>query len=153
MRTGRGFGRLARVDGRPPAAPRSCHEQLFGLPSPCEGCPLRAGRTIGTCGTRLIVVLRRGRGSADLAAVDADPRLVQAVCDAWIQRLCGDRGLSSKETDVLQALLLGRTHVEIGRMLGISARTVRFHQDNLLAKLEADSRSDLLRVIVGAPGQ
>lgn len=143
---------MRRLDGRRLVAERRCYQQFSGTEVPCERCPLRAGETVAACGTRLVVVLRRGRGVAELASLDADPALVQSVCDAWIGRLCRERGVSTKEAGVLQGLMLGRTHVEIGRMLGISSRTVRFHQDNLLRKLDAESRSDLLRVIVGVVG-
>ncbi|MBX3158510.1 MAG: response regulator transcription factor [Deltaproteobacteria bacterium] len=55
-------------------------------------------------------------------------------------------GLTARERAVLDLLLLGRTHDEIALVLGISERTSRFHQANLLEKLGADSRNDLLRL-------
>lgn len=54
--------------------------------------------------------------------------------------------LTAREREVLDLLLLGRTHEDISVALGISERTSKFHQANLLAKLGAESRLDLLRL-------
>jgi DNA-binding CsgD family transcriptional regulator len=56
--------------------------------------------------------------------------------------------LSPREVEVLELLLLGRNSKEIGVALDISARTARFHQSNLLAKMGADSRLDLVRALL-----
>lgn len=56
--------------------------------------------------------------------------------------------LTEREREVLDLLLLGRTHDDIAIALGISARTSRFHQSNLLSKLGAESRLDLMRVLL-----
>lgn len=57
-------------------------------------------------------------------------------------------GLTERERQVLDLLLLGRTHEDISIVLGISERTSKFHQANLLAKLGAESRHDLLRLLL-----
>lgn len=54
--------------------------------------------------------------------------------------------LTDRETAVLDLILLGRTHQDIAESLGISARTSKFHLHNLVAKLGAESRADLLRI-------
>jgi DNA-binding NarL/FixJ family response regulator len=56
--------------------------------------------------------------------------------------------LTEREREVLDLLLLGRTHEDIAELLGISERTSKFHQANLLTKLGAESRLDLLRLFV-----
>ncbi|HSS02333.1 MAG TPA: response regulator [Kofleriaceae bacterium] len=56
--------------------------------------------------------------------------------------------LTDREREVLELLLLGRTHEDIADVLGISERTSKFHQANLLAKLGAESRLDLLRLFL-----
>ncbi|MBX3155018.1 MAG: response regulator [Deltaproteobacteria bacterium] len=56
--------------------------------------------------------------------------------------------LTGREREVLELLLLGRTHEDIAAMLGISERTSKFHQANLLAKLGAESRLDLMRLFL-----
>ena len=64
------------------------------------------------------------------------------------QKLMDRARLSPRERAVLEMLLQGATHAEIARELGISVRTSKFHQGNVLAKLGADSRADLLRIFV-----
>jgi DNA-binding NarL/FixJ family response regulator len=56
--------------------------------------------------------------------------------------------LTEREREVLDLLLLGRTHEDIAQLLGISERTSKFHQANLLSKLGAESRLDLLRLFL-----
>jgi adenylate cyclase len=56
--------------------------------------------------------------------------------------------LTEREREVLDLLLLGRTHDDIATVLGITERTSRFHQQNLLAKLGAESRMDLIRLFL-----
>jgi DNA-binding NarL/FixJ family response regulator len=56
--------------------------------------------------------------------------------------------LTEREREVLDLLLLGRTHEDIAQLLGISERTSKFHQPNLLTKLGAECRLDLLRLFL-----
>jgi DNA-binding NarL/FixJ family response regulator len=72
------------------------------------------------------------------------PELVaQRVAD-----LCFQSKVSARERQVLDLLLLGRSNEEIAQVLGFKARTAKFHQVNLLKKLGADSRADLLRILL-----
>ena len=54
--------------------------------------------------------------------------------------------LTKRELEVLELLLLGRSHEDVAVVLEISERTSKFHQSNLLRKLGADSRYDLVRL-------
>jgi DNA-binding NarL/FixJ family response regulator len=56
--------------------------------------------------------------------------------------------LTEREREVLELLLLGRTHEDIAHALGITERTSKFHQSNLLVKLGAESRLDLMRLFL-----
>jgi DNA-binding NarL/FixJ family response regulator len=56
-------------------------------------------------------------------------------------------GLTAREREVLEMLLLGRTHDDIAVALDISERTSRYHQTNLFSKLGAESRLDLMRIL------
>jgi len=78
------------------------------------------------------------RASADLPAMLAARR----------QRLVEEAGLTEREREVLEHLLQGRAHVDIGLALGISARTCKFHQANILAKFGAESRHELTRLFI-----
>jgi DNA-binding CsgD family transcriptional regulator len=48
---------------------------------------------------------------------------------------------------VLQLVVRGHTNAEIGRRLGISARTVRIHTDALKRKLGVTQRRQLLAAV------
>jgi FixJ family two-component response regulator len=51
--------------------------------------------------------------------------------------------LSSRERDVLELVVVGRTDGEIAASLGISERTVRRHRGRVLSKLEVSDADDL----------
>ena len=57
-------------------------------------------------------------------------------------------GLTERERETLERVLLGQSNPEIAASLAISANTVKYHMRNLLAKLELASRSDLMRFLV-----
>jgi DNA-binding CsgD family transcriptional regulator len=56
--------------------------------------------------------------------------------------------LSAREREVLGHLVRGRTAEEIGAILGITPRTAKFHQANILAKLGIASRVELTRLML-----
>ena len=74
--------------------------------------------------------------------------LLPEMVDAKAARTAGDGALSERERQVLTLLLRGRGVEDIATMLEIAPRTVKFHQANVLHKLGADSRLNLLRVIL-----
>jgi len=73
---------------------------------------------------------------------------VESLIRARRDQIVNEAGLSAREREVLELLLLGRTHEDIGVALGISARTSKFHQENILVKLGAESRVDLSRLFL-----
>ncbi|HEX8790782.1 MAG TPA: LuxR C-terminal-related transcriptional regulator [Polyangiaceae bacterium] len=77
-----------------------------------------------------------------------DARVLSDLVDAKVSRVAEACGLSDRERQVLQLLLRGRGLADIATMLEIAPRTVKFHQANVLQKLGADSRFDLLRVVL-----
>ncbi len=56
--------------------------------------------------------------------------------------------LSEREREILDLLVLGRNLQEMGIALGITARTAKYHQRNILQKIGADSRLDILRLLL-----
>jgi DNA-binding NarL/FixJ family response regulator len=54
--------------------------------------------------------------------------------------------ISSRERQVLEGLIDGKSNREIGLALKISARTVERHRANIMAKMEAASFSELLQM-------
>ncbi|HJZ62353.1 MAG TPA: response regulator transcription factor [Miltoncostaeaceae bacterium] len=58
--------------------------------------------------------------------------------------------LSDRELEVLRLLALGYTNSEIASKLYVSTRTVESHRRNVSVKLRANSRSELVRLALGA---
>jgi DNA-binding CsgD family transcriptional regulator len=77
-----------------------------------------------------------------------DAALLPELVDAKAARIAGAGALSERERQVLMLLLRGHGVEDIASMLEIAPRTVKFHQSNVLQKLGADSRIDLLRVVL-----
>lgn len=60
-----------------------------------------------------------------------------------LQRL---QKLTSREREVLEQLVTGRSNKEIAARLGISPRTVEFHRAHVMEKLEAKGLPELVRI-------
>jgi DNA-binding NarL/FixJ family response regulator len=52
-----------------------------------------------------------------------------------------------RERDVMTYLVMGRAIEDIATILEITPRTVKYHQANVLKKVGADSRLDLIRLV------
>lgn len=63
-----------------------------------------------------------------------------------MEEIVVEHALSPREREVFELLLYGFMADEIADKLGVSTRTVKFHQTNVLDKLDADSRLDLFRL-------
>lgn len=86
--------------------------------------------------------------SPTLPAVTDDAGALSAALQRRLLQLARSAALSPREQEVLQLLLLGRNYTEIGVALRITPRTARFHQRNVLEKLGAESRLDLVRLML-----
>jgi DNA-binding CsgD family transcriptional regulator len=76
------------------------------------------------------------------------PRLLSELVRARMCELADQAGLSPRERAVLAELLEGKRLEDIGAALGIGARTVKFHQANVLRKLGVPSRHAILRLLL-----
>ena len=54
-------------------------------------------------------------------------------------------GLSHREVEVLERIVLGETNAEVGAALQISVRTVETHRSHIQQKTNCNSRSELVR--------
>jgi two-component system, LuxR family, response regulator FixJ len=63
------------------------------------------------------------------------------------------QGLTPREREVLDQLVIGHANKIIAYELKISPRTVEIHRANLMKKMQADSLSHLVRMVLAARGQ
>lgn len=136
-----------------------CYQAIYGFSAPCVDCPVRrpernpwprvaVRRSADSDAYQLI---RAQRMSADVALVTINmlpDASLSALNEARVRHLADQAKLTTRERDVLDWLLRGRSLAEVGDLLGISARTVKFHQQNLLNKMQLDSRADLVRLLM-----
>lgn len=80
-----------------------------------------------------------------LAALNTAEHLLPLQRDTD-EALAKYRSLSEREQEVFKLLVDGRQGKQIAVELGISPRTVEIHRARIMAKLEATSFSDLLRI-------
>ena len=72
------------------------------------------------------------------------PEVAMQLAGSWRQSASDDGGptpLTPRELEVLQLLAEGLTNQEVGGRLGLSARTIKTHVQNLLAKLDVPDRT------------
>lgn len=135
-------------------------------------------RRLAAAGVKLPVIVMTGHGDIALAveamkagAVDFiekpfdDDVLIQAIKTALARR-AGDRQrtarvaevrdrlklLSERERQVMDGLIAGKPNKIIAHDLGISARTVEIYRANVMAKMQADSLSALVRMALVEDG-
>lgn len=98
----------------------------------------------GASGADLISAIRAvARGERYVHSAVAGVMVADSL--RWLRH--GQR-LSPREREVLRLLAAGRTAVDVGRVLGISAHTVRRHIANLMTKLGVRGRVALARYAV-----
>lgn len=136
-----------------------CYAAYYARGAPCPNCPALELLERGVPAVTNVV---EGRGDdlnvATAHRVSGDTVRVR-VCHidrALLSKLIRARGdslavrvkLTEREREVLHLLLLGRSSAEVSKALDISPSTAKFHQANLLKKLGAESRVDLVRLFV-----
>ncbi len=158
-------GRVLKESGPGPddaTAALPCWKRLHGRETACEACPVRAlvaqpdlqtsSAALPGAGAQfsaLLAVAKRRR--PDAVAVTTVPIVESTLSELILARaahLAERAGLTAREREVLSLLLLGRSPGEVAQVTGMSPRTAKFHQQNLLTKLGADSRNDLLRLLM-----
>ena len=121
------------------------------------------------CGLPAIVITGHGdvalaveamkAGAIDFIEKPFDEEAILTAVQAALEHGTGDRGdaaavverlasLSERERQVLQGLIAGHPNKTIAYDLGISPRTVEVYRANLMAKMEARSLSELIRMAI-----
>lgn len=164
---GEAFGQLIRITASGEVLPlpdgdRRCFVMFYDKETPCDDCPvLRA--SVQQAPQTTIRPARRSTGRSPvfevLTATPLDGSAVRlrirtitektlgAIHEAKMQCIARKGSLSEREYEVMRALLAGRSIEDIATDLDITPRTVKYHQANVLQKVGADSRVDLLRLI------
>jgi PAS domain S-box-containing protein len=134
-----------------------CFEVLQRRTTPCPSCPAtaiqpgEARSAVLTSGEGQepirLVTARAGEGYTRVSSAEIADETLWALVETKVKLLARRADLSVREQDVLLWLLRGRTPQDVATLLGIAPRTVKFHQANVLRKLGAESRIDLLRLI------
>jgi len=78
----------------------------------------------------------------ELVGKDDEPDAIVLASSAAIPEHDGGVALTARELEVLALLAEGASNKLIGRRLGISAHTAKYHVASLLEKLDAVSRTD-----------
>ncbi len=148
-------GAAARTEFGPDAR---CYAVLHGERAPCPDCPVMRGGSEPWPRTTARRLRTKRPGYEVVTAEPADDRVrmrlrrisddaITAIYDSRVRDLADSAQLSDRERAVLTYLLMGRSLADIAAILNISPRTVKFHQANILEKLGADSRTDLIRLV------
>ncbi len=136
-----------------------CYRALHRRDQPCEECPVSALAKPGDAHTMVwvestlpfqvqLVSVRRVRDDlASVSMVPMDQGVYSALVQARIDALGIKAKLTERERHVLELLLMGRTLDDVAEVEGITPRTAKYHQQNLLRKLGAESRTDVFRLL------
>ncbi|MHA7631909.1 PAS and helix-turn-helix domain-containing protein [Corallococcus sp. M7] len=137
---------------------RHCFGAFAHRDAPCLDCPLTVAapatwpHTIvrqsseHAEGYEVVTATPTGAGTARVSVHTIGDETLSGLFEAKVRRMASAARLSEREGDVLRYLALGRSPTDISTVLGITERTVKFHQANLLRKLGAETRYDLLRL-------
>lgn len=55
-----------------------------------------------------------------------------------------EKGLSNREIEVTEAIAKGLSNKEVGNMLFLTDKTIKFHYTNVLKKMSLKSRAELV---------
>jgi two-component system, NarL family, response regulator len=83
-----------------------------------------------------------------ILAVAQGNRWIPPAVAARLGKRVADRGLTTRETQVLRAVTSGKSNKEIGGALDISESTVKVHMTHILEKLNVAGRTEAISVAV-----
>jgi PAS domain S-box-containing protein len=149
-------GKLISLEGD---GPHHCFRLLHQRDSPCEDCPVLRDSRGSWPKTTVREISARSNGFEVVTAEPIDTtamrlsvrfipnRVLNMISEANVKAIADKAKLSERERDILGYLIMGRSLDDIALVVGLSRSTVKFHQANILSKLGADSRFDLMRVL------
>lgn len=136
-----------------------CYQLLHGLDRPCSDCPLLRDvnepwprTTVRAMADDAVEVIRAtpsdpSHSAVTLEVVRLNCETLKLIRSTRISSVAARANLTSREQAIFTRLLDGESFETIADELGLSPRTVKFHQANILQKTGAASRADLCRLI------
>jgi DNA-binding CsgD family transcriptional regulator len=101
---------------------------------------------------QLTVTLRNGEWelleTPGLRRIKREIGRVNDALDVLSRPFPGHVLLTGRERDMLAYIVRGASSKEVGRMLGVSPRTVEFHRVNIMRKVGAKNAVDLVRRVL-----
>ena len=73
------------------------------------------------------------------------PRTDQYLENTLINNIGIDKPLTKRETQILRSILDGKTNKQIALMLSRSCRTIEYHRNRLMRKLNARNTAELVK--------
>lgn len=141
-----------RSSGKP------CYQELYQETQPCRGCPLFSNVAQAPPQPLIVPVAQKRlyrlvhwqtsteQTSTMLFSVrQLEEVVVSRLLQTKLHQIGEHANLSIREQQVFEQLVIGRSIDAISTLIGISARTVKHHQANILKKLGVESRLDLMR--------
>jgi len=99
-------------------------------------------------GHRVIETSQLDSARVEVRSVSVSDNVLGALVQSKIRQIAEDADLTAREVEVFDLLYVGRATRDIAMVLDISERTVKYHQANVLRKVGADNRVDLIRLLL-----
>lgn len=137
---------------------QTCFQLFHRRTHPCSDCPVLAEPTRSwprtavrrsaarTDSFEVITAEANDDGTVRVSVRVISDRALEAIQSQRTDALASRARLTDREREILAYLLIGCSLDDIASSLNLSRRTVKFHQCNILHKLGADSRTDLIRL-------
>jgi DNA-binding NarL/FixJ family response regulator len=119
---------------------------LSALFSPGIACDILASRDIRLLSALSIAIAVLALRYLATGSVSVEPRTFE---DARMSELAVERGLTSREGEIMALVARGMSNKQVARELGISDRTVGNHVYSLYRKPGINSRFELMGIIHG----
>ena len=73
------------------------------------------------------------------------PQMDKLLENTLVNNIGTSKPLTKREAQILQSILAGKTNKQIARMLSRSCRTIEYHRNRLMRKLNAHNAAELVK--------
>ncbi len=88
---------------------------------------------------------RRSNPGSCFAAGIKRPQTDKLLENTLVNNIGTSEPLTKREAQILQSILAGKTNKQIARMLSRSHRTIEYHRNRLMRKLNAHNAAELVK--------